>query len=170
MPNPQRRSTRLAEFTGLCLFALALLLLIGLVTYNPHDPAPFFKAGANGPARNFIGPAGAFLAELLIPQLLGLGALLMPMVVGIAGWKLFWCRPIEAPYTKAAGLLVLQLALCALLSLTFATVTLGGEPIRAGGAVGELVASILLASFNRTGAYIVVATCLFMSLILTTQF
>ena len=170
MPNTQRRSTRLAEFVGLCLFALALLLLIGLVTYNPHDPAPFFKAGASGPARNFIGPVGAFLAEMLIPQLLGIAALLIPMVLGIAGWKLFWCRPIEAPYTKAAGLVVLQLALCAFLALTFTTLTLEGEPIRAGGAVGELLAAMLLGSFNRMGAYIVVATSLFMSLILATQF
>ena len=101
MANGDTRKTRLAEFFGLSAFALALMLLISLATYNPHDPAPFFKAGASGPARNFIGPFGAFLAELLIPQLFGIAAMLIPMVLGVAGWKLFWCRPIEAPYTKA---------------------------------------------------------------------
>ena len=73
-----KRSTRLAEFFGLISFALALLVLISLATYRPTDPAPFFKAGATGPARNFIGPVGAFFAELLVPQLFGMAAMLLP--------------------------------------------------------------------------------------------
>jgi S-DNA-T family DNA segregation ATPase FtsK/SpoIIIE len=164
------RNTKTAEFLGLVSFALSLMVLISVATYNPADPVPFFKAGATGPVRNFIGPIGAFLAELLIPQLFGVAALLMPLVLGITGWKLFWCRPIEAPYTKAAGLSLLLVSLTALLTLTFAVVTIEGEVVRAGGAIGELAAAMLTASFNRTGAYIVVATSLFVSLILATQF
>jgi len=170
MPNDNRSSTRLAEFLGLVAFALALMLLISLATYTPRDPVPFFKAGAAGTAGNFIGPVGAFLAELLIPQLFGMAALLIPMILGIAGWKLFWCKPIEAPYTKATGLTLLLLSLSSLLTLTFGVVTIEGEGIRAGGAVGEAFAALLTTSFNRTGAYIVVATVLFVSLILATQF
>ncbi|HUG53914.1 MAG TPA: DNA translocase FtsK 4TM domain-containing protein, partial [Vicinamibacteria bacterium] len=159
-----------AEFLGLVSFALSLMVLISVATYDPADPVPFFKAGATGPVRNFIGPMGAFLAELLIPQLFGVAALLVPLVLGITGWKLFWCRPIEAPYTKAAGLSLLLVSLTALLNLLFAVVTIEGETVRAGGAVGQIAASMLTASFNRTGAYIVVATSLFVSLILATQF
>ncbi len=170
MVNGDTRSTRLAEFLGLSSFAVALMLLISLATYNPLDPAPFFKAGATGPAKNFIGPFGAFLAELLIPQLFGVAAMLIPMVLGVMGWKLFWCKPIEAAYTKASGLVLLLLSLSAFLTLTFGRVTLEGEAVRAGGATGEILASVLLANFNRTGAFIVVATCVFVSLILATQF
>ena len=125
---------------------------------DPRDPAPYFRAGAEGSARNFIGPFGAFIAELLIPQLFGLSALLMPIALGLLGWKLFWCRPIEAPYTKAVGNVCLLLMLSALLALTFGTVSFEGEPVRAGGATGELLASLLVADFGRTGAYIVAAT------------
>ena len=164
------RSRQLAEFLGLSSFALALMLLISLATYNPGDPAPFFKAGASGPARNFIGPIGAFLAELLVPQLFGMAALLLPLVLGVTGWKLFWCKPIDAPYTKACGVSALLLSLCAFLALTFGALTVEGESVRAGGATGALLAAVLTSSFNRTGAYIVVATCLFVSLILSTQF
>ena len=42
--------------------------------------------------------------------------------------------------------------------------------MRAGGATGELLAALLVADFGRTGAYIVVATGLFVALILSTQF
>jgi DNA segregation ATPase FtsK/SpoIIIE, S-DNA-T family len=164
------RQTRLAEFFGLVSFGLALMLLISLVTYNPADPVPFFKSGESGPARNFIGPIGAFLAELLIPQLFGMASLLLPLVMGVAGWKLFWCRPIEAPYTKATGLVLLLLSLTSLLTLTFDTLSIQGETVRAGGAIGVLLSSQLVSSFNRMGAYIVVATTLFVSVILATQF
>ncbi len=164
------RSTRRTELLGLSAFALALMLLIALATFNPHDPAPFFRAGAGGPARNFIGPVGGFLAELLIPQLFGVAALLLPLVFGLFGWKLFWCRPIEAPYTKAFGIALLLLALTGFLALTFGTVSFEGEPVRAGGAAGEAVALLLTGEFSRTGAYIVVATSLFVALILATQF
>ena len=170
IPNVASRSHRGAELLGLVSFALALMLLIALATFDPRDPAPFFRAGAEGDARNFIGPFGAFLAELLIPQLFGLSALLMPIALGLVGWKLFWCRPIEAPYTKAVGNVFVLLALAALLSLTFGTVVFEGEPVRAGGATGEVVAGLLLADFGRAGAYIVAATALFVSLILSTQF
>ena len=99
----ESRSMRGAELLGLVAFALALMLLSALATFDPRDPAPFFKAGVEGPARNFIGPFGAFLAEMLIPQLFGLASLLLPIVLGLLGWKLFWCTPIDAPYTKAFG-------------------------------------------------------------------
>ena len=51
---PETRSTRLAEFLGVVLFALGLMLLISIATYNPHDPAPFFKTGAPSAARSTI--------------------------------------------------------------------------------------------------------------------
>ncbi|MFS8071578.1 MAG: DNA translocase FtsK 4TM domain-containing protein, partial [Byssovorax sp.] len=86
------------------------------------------------------------------------------------GWKLFWCRPIEAAYTKVTGFVLMLLSLTALLTMTFGSVAVQGEPVRAGGAVGQLASSLLMANFNRTGAYIVVATCLFVSVILSTQF
>jgi DNA segregation ATPase FtsK/SpoIIIE, S-DNA-T family len=170
MASAAAKNTKTAEFLGVVSFALSLMVLISVATYNPGDPVPFFKAGASGPVRNFIGPIGAFLAELLIPQLFGVAALLVPLVLGITGWKLFWCRPIEAPYTKVAGLSLLLVSLTAFLTLTFGAVTIEGEPVRAGGAAGQLAAAILTASLSRTGAYIVVATSLFVSLILSTQF
>ena len=141
MPRSDASRTRRAEFLGLVSFALALMLLISLATYNPRDPAPFFKAGASGPARNFIGPIGAFLAELLIPQLFGMAALLLPLVLGSTGWKLFWCRPDRGPLHQGRrASCSLLLSLTALLTLTFGTVTFEGEPVRAGGAIGELLA------------------------------
>ncbi|MCM2256285.1 MAG: DNA translocase FtsK [Vicinamibacteria bacterium] len=170
-PVPATRATRVAEFFGLLSFALALMLLISLATYDPRDPAFWFKSGEQGAVvRNFIGPFGAFLAELFLGQLFGIAALVMPIALAVFGWKLFWCRPVDAPYTKLTGLALLLLSLTALLALTVAHVVMEGYEVGAGGAAGELLRDLLVSSFGRTGAFIVVCTTLIVSVILATQF
>jgi S-DNA-T family DNA segregation ATPase FtsK/SpoIIIE len=164
------RSTPLAELLGVSLFAMSLMLVISLATYDPRDPVPFFKSGLQGDARNFIGPVGAFLAELFVAQFFGLAAAVLPFAIGFAGWRLFWCRPVAAPYTKGAGLVMLVAALTALFSLAVGTISIHGEPVRAGGAAGELVAAVLMSSVGRAGAYIVLLTAVAVSIILATQF
>ena len=83
MPRDTSAGSRRTEFLGLLCFALALMLFVSLGTYSPDDPVMFFKAGSgDGPVHNFIGPTGAFLAELLVPQLFGLAAILIPLALG----------------------------------------------------------------------------------------
>ena len=75
-------SRRISEFVGVLLFALALMWLIALATYNPADPAWFFNTGPGQPATNLAGRAGAFLAELSF-QLVGYAAYLFPALVAV---------------------------------------------------------------------------------------
>ena len=86
---------RISEFLGVALFALALIWLIALVTYEPTDPVWFFTTDALHPPANFVGRVGAFLSELSF-QLLGYAAYLLPGVIAWAGWYYFWCQPFEA--------------------------------------------------------------------------
>ena len=171
MARDTNPSSRLTEFLGLLCFALALMLFVSLGTYGPEDPVMFFKAGSSEtPVHNLIGPTGAFLAELLVPQLFGLAAILIPLALGSLGWSLFWCRPIRAPYTKAAGLLLLLLSLTVFFGLTFDTIRIKDEPVRAGGAVGQALAGLLTSNFSRGGAFIIDCTAFLAALILSTHF
>jgi S-DNA-T family DNA segregation ATPase FtsK/SpoIIIE len=170
MPKEVKNSTWLRELLGLCAFAAALMLVISLATYDPRDPAPFFKAGAAGPARNFIGPVGAFVAELLVPQLFGFAAVVLPIGLGLLGWKLFWCQPLRAPFTRVVGTVLLLGSLTGMLTLTLGTLTLRGEPVRAGGAIGELCAGALRSGVNPIGAFIILVTAVLVSVVLCTQF
>ena len=43
MASAAAKGTKTAEFLGLCSFALSLMVLISVATYNPGDPVPFFK-------------------------------------------------------------------------------------------------------------------------------
>jgi len=171
MPRDTSAGSRRTEFLGLLCFALALMLFVSLGTYSPDDPVMFFKAGSgDGPVHNFIGPTGAFLAELLVPQLFGLAAILIPLALGSLGWSFFWCRPIRAPYTKAAGLLLLLLSLTVFFALTFDTVRIKDEAVRTGGAVGQGLATILTSNFSRGGAFIIDCTAFLTALLLATHF
>ena len=49
MATAESKSTRAAELLGLVAFAVALMLLIALATFDPRDPAPFFKAARPRP-------------------------------------------------------------------------------------------------------------------------
>ena len=159
-------SRRVSEFLGVVLFATALIWLIALVTSDPSDPTWFFNAGAAGPPANFIGRVGAFLAELSF-QLFGYAAYLVPVLLGVAGWNLFWCRAIDAVYTKLVGAALLFACVSSLLTLALGNVGLSNG---AGGYLGVVLASRLADSLNRTGSIIVILTLLIASLILATQF
>jgi DNA segregation ATPase FtsK/SpoIIIE, S-DNA-T family len=169
MPREAPKSTWLQELVGLCAIGLALLLMISLGTYDPRDPAPFFKAGDSAAARNFIGPVGAFIAELLVPQLFGFAAFVLPLSLATTGWKLFWCKPLKAPATRTFGASLLMLSLTGLLTLAVGSVSIRGEDVRAGGAIGELAASSLENSLGGVGAFIVLTICFMAALLLCTQ-
>ncbi|RPJ71584.1 MAG: DNA translocase FtsK [Acidobacteria bacterium] len=162
-------SRRVSEFLGVAVFALALIWSIALVTYDPSDPAWFFNAGANGVPANFIGRVGAFLAELSF-QLMGYGAVLIPALLGVVGWNLFWCRHLDAVYTKSIGATLLAGCVTSLLNLALGTVKLSGRTLKAGGFVGAFLSDHLAEYFNRAGSIIVILTLLLLAVILATQF
>ena len=161
-------SRRLSEVVGVALFALSMIWLIALVSYNSADPVWFFNTGSTAPT-NFAGRIGAFLAELSF-QLVGYGAYLTPVVLASIGWHYFWCRILDAPYTKAFGAGLLYCCTAAFLSLAFGNVASGARDFRAGGSLGAAFADGLAEYLNRTGSIILILTLLFLAIILSTQF
>jgi len=126
---------RISEFVGVALFALALIWLIALVTYEPTDPVWFFTTNATHPPVNFVGRVGAFLAELSF-QLFGYGAYLIPASLSIGGWHYFWCQQPDAIYTKVCGGVMLFSCSSAFLSLALGSTEHAGKTFDAGGSVG----------------------------------
>jgi S-DNA-T family DNA segregation ATPase FtsK/SpoIIIE len=146
------------------------MLLLSFATYDPHDPTPWFSTGAMGEPRNWIGRYGAFISELFVGQAFGVAAFVLPLGLLIAGWRLLWREELDAAVTKSVGLLALVLSLAAFSFIAFKTVPFSGEPIRAGGAVGESLASFLGLRVGRFGSIVVLGLSLFAGIILTTQF
>ena len=99
-------SRRASEFLGVALFGVALVWLIALATYDPADAVWFFNTGDQSPPANFVGQVGAFLSELSF-QVFGFASYIASAVLVVLGWHYFWCRPIDAAYTKIVGLFLL---------------------------------------------------------------
>ena len=118
---------------------------------------------------NFVGRVGAFVAELSF-QLVGYAAYVVPLMMVVVGWNYFWCRKVDAAGTKATGGVLLFACISAFLSLVFGTLEVSGKSFRAGGYLGDWLARVLTAYFNRTGSLIVVLTLIFLSIIMSTQF
>jgi DNA segregation ATPase FtsK/SpoIIIE, S-DNA-T family len=162
-------SRRASEFAGVAVFAASLIWLIALVTHEPTDPVWFFTAGDTHRASNFVGLVGAFLSEVSL-QVLGYTSYLVPAVLGVVGWNLFWCRPVDSVYTKATGAGLFVGCLSALFALVVGSADANGHTFRAGGYVGEWIGGLCQAYLNRPGAIIVVLTLLALAVILSTQF
>ena len=161
-------SRRASEFLGVALFAAALLWVVALVTWEPTDPVWFFSSGATHPPANFAGLVGAFIAEASF-QLVGYASYLIPAVLMALGWHYFWCRALDAVYTKTIGSVVLFGCLAGLLQMAFGSIEVGGRAFRAGGSIGELVAAFTAQYLNRAGGSIVLLTLLSLAILLTTQ-
>ncbi len=162
-------SRRISEFLGVALFALALIWLIALVTYEPTDPVWFFTTDALHPPANFVGRVGAFLSELSL-QLLGYAAYLVPAIIAWGGWYYFWCQPFEAIYTKLSGVALLVGCSSSFLSLVFGSTDVAGKTFDAGGSLGAWLGAWSAEYLNRTGSIIVILTLMVLSIILSTQF
>jgi DNA segregation ATPase FtsK/SpoIIIE, S-DNA-T family len=167
--NSRTFSRRISEFAGVALFALALIWLIALVTYEPTDPVWFFTTDAPHPPANFVGRVGAFLSELSF-QLFGYASYLIPAVIGLLGWHYFWCRPPRAAYTKGIGVTLCVACASAFLSLLVGSAEVGGRAFQAGGSIGGWLAAALSDYLNRTGSIIVLITLMTLSVIMSTQF
>jgi len=162
-------SRRISEFVGVALFAMALIWLISLVSYEPSDPVWFFTTGVPHPPANFVGRVGAFLAELSF-QLFGYGAYFLPGAVGVVGWHYFWCQTPDAAYTKAFGGMLLLICASAFFSLVLGSTELAATTFDAGGTVGAGLGLALAEYLNRTGSIIVLLTAMMLSVIMATQF
>jgi S-DNA-T family DNA segregation ATPase FtsK/SpoIIIE len=162
-------SRRVSEFIGVALFGGALFSFIALVSYTASDPVWFFNTGNDGAPLNLGGRFGAFMAELSY-QILGYSAFLIPVVMVVIGWHYFWCKAMDARYTKAIGAGLLFGCLASFLALAFDPARMGGKEFRPGGYLGELLAASLSEYLNKTGSIILILTLLFLAIILSTQF
>ncbi len=160
---------RLNELVGFLWITLAVLIALGLISYSPRDASFNVSAAApdGSPARNWIGPVGAYGSDLLF-QIFGFAAFLLPMAMTVIGWR--WCRSrvIDSQIVTLIGYGLLLLSLPALLSLLPYVPEVRGA-IPAGGIVGALASSGLRASFNW-GAYVVAFALFFTALFMTTSF
>ncbi len=160
---------RLNELVGFLCIIVAVLLAAALISYSPQDAAfnVSRQSSDGGAVRNWVGPVGAYSADLLF-QVFGFGAFLLPMAMLVVGWRWFRSRTIDSQVATLAGYGLLLLSLPSLLALCHFPEVRGAIP--PGGFAGSLISSSLLAGFNFWGALLVAVVLFFTSLFMTTSF
>ena len=165
-PTENKRFNELIGFVGL---SLAILLALSLLSYSPRDASFNVSApppGA-GPARNWIGPVGAHLADLFF-QSCGFAAFLFPIGMFLVAMKWFRSQLLEAPVAKLIGFTMLLASFSSEMVLLHAPEVRSALP--AGGMLGTILAESLRAAFNPLGANLVSIATLLTALFLTTSF
>ena len=137
------------------LSAIAVYLLVSLLTYHNADPG-WSHSGPRGPVSNVGGVAGAWFADVFL-YLLGFLAYLFPVMVGYSGWLVFRGHTSDGDidyHTLAIrwlGFLLTVGAGCGLASLHF-ELGAGILPLSAGGILGDTIGSGLTKPFSAVGA------------------
>ena len=127
----------LREGTLWVLGAIALILLLALVTYHARDPG-FSDTGEPGPVGNWIGPIGAWGAGFFF-FLFGRPAYLFPCMLAYAGWLVHKEQALPDARSRintllrAAGFTLTLLTSCGLATLHWDGAAF---PNSAGGVLG----------------------------------
>jgi len=163
---------RFGQLVAIGVALAALVLLVALASYNPHDPS--LNTATSQAASNLLGTPGAIIADGLL-QYFGAAAVLLPAAMLAWAYRLATGRPLRL----AARLIFLLLALpvlAALLSVLLASVPGRGEgmawPVNAGGggAIGVLLSkhteAMGLGLMGQAGGWVVLGAGLILSLLL----
>lgn len=135
---------------------LALLLGAALVSYHHQDPG-FSYTGGDGAVQNWIGPVGAYSADLLL-LLFGYPAHLFPILVLLTGWMIFSAKPVmDGPFNKIVVSLkllgfILTLAGAAALAHLHWQVGADAAPKGSGGILGSFIGDGFAGMLSNLGA------------------
>jgi DNA segregation ATPase FtsK/SpoIIIE, S-DNA-T family len=165
VPSDHRR---INEFVGLLVLTLGILLALSLISFNPDDPS--FNISQNkelaGRPTNFIGVVGSYSADVFF-QTWGYAAFLLPIFLGVYAfyWLASW--PVASFGIRVSGMVLMATTLSAGLALSPLPAR---DHFLPGGLLGRVLADGLQASFNGTGAAIVLISTFLVSLFLSTTF
>ncbi len=156
-------SRGLREGALLILSAIALFLMIALLSYHPADPG-WSHVGGQVKVLNMAGRVGAWFADVFY-FLFGYLAFLAPIIVAYSGWLIYRGREgtgeldLRTLGIRWAGFLITLTAGCGLATLHF---TSGNLPHDAGGILGDVTGMGMVSMTNFVGA-----TVLLLALFLT---
>ena len=142
---------RLLE-VGLIIFSgFGLFILLALLSFDPADPS-WSQTGYQTQVRNYTGPIGAWLADLLLFSF-GWVAYLLPFLLTFAGYLLFkrFHDLMQLDYLilglRLIGLVLSLLTATAISSINFNDIFY----FSSGGFIGDMVSNALLPYFNFIG-------------------
>jgi DNA segregation ATPase FtsK/SpoIIIE, S-DNA-T family len=159
------RRSRAREYLAVILAAIALFLLVCLLSYDPRDPS-FNVVTSRAQVSNLGGLTGSYLADALV-QLLGISALILPVAFFVMAVRLVIWSFSGLTWTATLSAAVLIATLSVLLERLQVGQALGVTVTHAGGTVGTFLHASFFKFFGTVGEIIVASTVILLSLLHT---
>ncbi len=155
------------EILAIILTFIVIFTAVSIFSYHPSDPS-INRAGGAEEIQNMFGPAGAYVAGLLI-GVFGLGALWIPVVLLVVTIHILSNRHRKTILPALLGGLILVITTGALLSMYKTDYLLFGRCFSSGGMVGIFLARLIAKYGGTSGGLISLLTLLAIGLIMTTH-
>jgi len=166
MAKEPRHHSRAKEIGGVILMALAIFLLLCLVSYHPADPSFTHYVAGKAAIKNLGGFIGSYTADSLL-KLMGVSAYLIPLFFIVISFQLLLNKSFTITPVAIVGFITLVFSTATLSASILKTTTLFGINISSGGLLGSLSADVLHSYLNHIGTYIVLSVILIVSLMIT---
>ncbi|MCE5282149.1 MAG: DNA translocase FtsK 4TM domain-containing protein [Deltaproteobacteria bacterium] len=165
--NPFQR--RAAEIKGVTCLALALFLVLAVVSYHPQDPSLRHFVPESPSTHNLTGPVGSYTSDTLL-WMVGVGILWLPamlLVIALRYFRELHFRIGVALLTGTAGLI---LATSGIFALLIGKLEVYRVPLLAGGLLGKVTAELLNAHLHLAGSLIVLVLVMVIALLILFEF
>lgn len=169
MEEKQPDNKRMREIKGVVCLALAIFLLLSLISYSPQDPSFTHFVTDGKAAHNFTGQVGSYTADSLI-RLLGISSFFLPLIFLFCSFLYFLQSEFTVSKSRFLGTIFFAVSFAGLMAAIIKTVTVYGEKLKVGGLIGSVTVQILLNYFNIAGTYILLILILIVSLIFMIDF
>src|ERR1051325_1675417 len=142
--------SKMNEVLAILLIALAILLILSLVTYDAKDPS-WNSVGPQQRSSNLIGIFGSYISAFLL-SIFGLAALFIPILMTVIAVRIFFAEELAMHVRKIIGATLLIIATSGFFAL-FPKIALGLllHSASNGGMAGYLVEGWLAGLLNRVG-------------------
>ncbi|MEA3470561.1 MAG: DNA translocase FtsK 4TM domain-containing protein [Thermodesulfobacteriota bacterium] len=166
MKKEKKDLKRTKEITGVILIAVALFLLVCLVSYSPSDPSFTHFVSSDIKIGNCGGFVGAYLSDSLL-KAFGITSYLFPIFLIMLSIKLLLNKVFKVSVSAVFGFIGLIFSTSALLSIRYGTVRFFEMDFDPGGLVGFFSSRFLDSYLNHVGSYIVLIVIFLISLMIT---
>jgi S-DNA-T family DNA segregation ATPase FtsK/SpoIIIE len=146
----EKNFKRAREITAVLFLALAVLLLLSLISYHPGDASFNRYLTETRPAHNLIGVCGSYTADALF-RLSGLTAFLLPLFFFILALTYFQQDPFLMYPAKIISFFAFMASLAGLIALLQNDIRIFNTKLQAGGLLGDFLTQALSRYFNPIG-------------------
>jgi S-DNA-T family DNA segregation ATPase FtsK/SpoIIIE len=158
-PKGGSRHSHWNDVVAVILVAVAILIMLCLMTSSPEDRSIVSTGGISPGTKNWIGVVGANIAAVLL-NAFGWTSYLLPILVVIIAWRIFQSDTLIPRASRVAGYIVFAISLSAIITL------LGGY----GAIVGKAAATGTAYLIGSVGTGILYSALFFCSILLITNF